>query len=105
MSERDGWNHLYLYDSRTGQVKNQITRGPWIVRGVDRVDEDKREIWFRAGGIYPEQDPYFIHYCRVKFDGSGLVVADRRATARTKSTIRPTGGISSIRTRASICRR
>jgi dipeptidyl aminopeptidase/acylaminoacyl peptidase len=74
MSERDGWNHLYLYDSRTGQVKNQITKGEWIVRGVDRVDEDNREIWFRAGGIYPEQDPYYIHYCRVKFDGTGLVV-------------------------------
>jgi dipeptidyl aminopeptidase/acylaminoacyl peptidase len=73
MSERDGWNHLYLHDSRTGQVKNQITKGPWIVRGVDRVDEEKREIWFRAGGIYPEQDPYYIHHCRVKFDGTDLV--------------------------------
>ena len=27
MSERDGWNHLYLYDGATGKVKNQITRG------------------------------------------------------------------------------
>jgi dipeptidyl aminopeptidase/acylaminoacyl peptidase len=74
MSERDGWCHLYLHDSRTGQVKNQITQGPWIVRGVDLVDEEKREIWFRAGGIFPEQDPYYIHYCRVKFDGTGFVV-------------------------------
>jgi dipeptidyl aminopeptidase/acylaminoacyl peptidase len=74
MSERDGWNHLYLHDARTGQVKNQITRGPWVVRGVDRVDDEKREIWFRAGGIYAEQDPYFIHFCRVKFDGSELAV-------------------------------
>jgi len=24
MSERDGWNHLYLYDAETGNVKNQI---------------------------------------------------------------------------------
>ena len=24
-SERDGWNHLYLYDGHTGKVKNQIT--------------------------------------------------------------------------------
>ena len=22
----------------------------------------------------PEQDPYYIHYCRVNFDGTGLVV-------------------------------
>ena len=73
MSERDGWNHLYLYDARTGTVKNQLTSGNWVVRGVDRVDEEQRRIWFRAGGIYPEQDPYYIHYGRVNFDGGGLV--------------------------------
>jgi len=73
MSERDGWNHLYLYDLNAGRVKSQVTRGPWVVRGVDRVDAEKRQIWFRAGGIYPEQDPYYIHHCRVNFDGTGLV--------------------------------
>ena len=35
MSERDGWNHLYLYDAKTGAVKNQITKGEWVVRSVD----------------------------------------------------------------------
>jgi dipeptidyl aminopeptidase/acylaminoacyl peptidase len=73
MSERDGWNHLYLYDARTGKVKSQVTHGDWVVRGVDRVDEAKRQVWFRAGGMDPEQDPYYIHYCRVNFDGTGLV--------------------------------
>jgi len=74
MSERNGWNHLYLYDSRTGSVKNQITKGEWVVRGVDRVDEENRQIWFRAAGIYQGQDPYYIHYCRINFDGSDLVL-------------------------------
>jgi dipeptidyl aminopeptidase/acylaminoacyl peptidase len=74
MSERDGWNHLYLYDANTGRVKNQITRGPWVVRGVERVDPEAQQIWFRAGGIRPGQDPYYIHYCRVNFDGTGLVI-------------------------------
>ena len=74
MSERDGWNHLYLYDAATGRVKNQITKGQWVVRGVDRVDEEKGQVWFRAGGIRPGQDPYCLHYCRVNFDGSGLLV-------------------------------
>ena len=73
MSERDGWNHLYLYDSMKGEVKNQITKGRWVVRGVDRVDDKARQIWFRAGGIHSGQDPYYIHYCRINFDGSGLV--------------------------------
>ena len=74
MSERDGWNHLYLYDATTGRVKNQITRGEWVVRRVDRVDKEKRQIWFRAGGIRPEQDPYHVHHCRVNLDGSGLTI-------------------------------
>lgn len=74
MSERDGWNHLYLYDARSGAVKNQITKGEWVVRNVEQVDKEKRQVWFRAGGIIPGQDPYQIHYCRVNFDGSGLTV-------------------------------
>jgi dipeptidyl aminopeptidase/acylaminoacyl peptidase len=73
MSERDGWNHLYLYDGETGRVKNQITRGPWVVRGVDSVDVANRQIWFRAAGVNRDQDPYFVHYYRVNFDGTGLV--------------------------------
>jgi dipeptidyl aminopeptidase/acylaminoacyl peptidase len=72
MSERDGWAHLYLYDGTTGQVKNQITKGPWVVRGIERVDEAKRQIWFQASGMYPGRDPYFVHYYRINFDGTGL---------------------------------
>src|SRR5215470_6198324 len=72
MSERDGWRHLYLYDGATGKVKNQITKGAWIVRAVDKVDEEKRQIWFQASGAYPGMDPYFTHYYRVNFDGSDL---------------------------------
>jgi dipeptidyl aminopeptidase/acylaminoacyl peptidase len=72
MSERDGWNHLYLYDGVTGRVKNQITKGEWVVRGVSRVDEEKRQIWVSASGRYPGKDPYLVHYYRIDFDGSGL---------------------------------
>ncbi len=74
MSERDGWNHLYLFNSKTGELKNQITQGEWVVRGVERVDDDLRQVWFRAGGIRPGQDPYFVHYARVNFDGTGLTI-------------------------------
>ncbi len=74
MSERDGWNHLYLFDAKTGALKNPITNGEWVVRRVLRVDDEKREIWFQASGIYPDQDPYYVHFCRVGFDGGSLVV-------------------------------
>jgi dipeptidyl aminopeptidase/acylaminoacyl peptidase len=72
MSERDGWNHLYLYDGVTGKVKNQITKGDWAVRNVWKVDEEKRQILFSAGGMYAGKDPYFAHYYWINFDGTGL---------------------------------
>jgi dipeptidyl aminopeptidase/acylaminoacyl peptidase len=72
-SERDGWRHLYLIDAATGSIKNQITRGAYVVRGVDLIDEAKREVWFHASGKNPDEDPYFVHYYRINFDGSGLV--------------------------------
>ena len=72
MSERDGWAHLYLYDGATGKVKNQITKGSWMVRGVTSVDEAARQITFMTGGINPKQDPYFVQYYRINFDGTGL---------------------------------
>jgi dipeptidyl-peptidase 4 len=73
MSERDGWRHLYLIDAKTGTLKNQITEGEWVVRGIDRVDEERRQVWFKASGMNPGQDPYLIHFYRINFDGSGLV--------------------------------
>jgi len=72
MSERSGWNHLWLYDGETGDVKHPITTGEWVVRGVDEVDEEERRVWFRASGMNSDQDPYFIHYYSIGLDGSGL---------------------------------
>jgi dipeptidyl aminopeptidase/acylaminoacyl peptidase len=72
MSERDGWSHLYLYDGATGRVKNQITKGAWAVHFVERVDEEKRQIWFTANGMDAGKDPYFLHAFRINFDGTGL---------------------------------
>lgn len=71
-SERDGWNHLYLYDGKTGKVKHQITKGKWVVRDVVHVDEANREIIFEASGLDKNQDPYFIHYCKIGFDGKNF---------------------------------
>jgi len=72
-SERDGWNHLYLYDSNTGAVKNQITSGEWVVRDVAFVEEKNRQIVFSASGKEPG-DPYFTYYYRINFDGTGMML-------------------------------
>lgn len=72
MSERDNWNHLYMYNRITAQPDYQITKGEWYVREVLWVDEDNRQIYFSANGMEAGEDPYFIRYYRIGFDGKGL---------------------------------
>lgn len=74
MSERSGWNHLYLIDAQTGWVKHPITSGEWVVRSVERVDEEAGQIHLRVMGVYPDQDPYHVHFARVNIDGSGFTL-------------------------------
>lgn len=73
-SERDGWGQLYLYDASTGAMKNQITKGDFVVRSIESVDSEKRQIVFNANGREPGEDPYFQHQYRVNFDGTGLTL-------------------------------
>ncbi|HEV2147717.1 MAG TPA: DPP IV N-terminal domain-containing protein [Longimicrobiaceae bacterium] len=70
-SQRDNWIHLYLYDLRTGRLKNRITRGEGNVDEIVRVDEKTRTIYFLGSGKEPGRDPYFQHLYRIGFDGRG----------------------------------
>ena len=76
-SERDGWNHLYLFNLEDGTLKNQVTKGAWVLRSVEHIDEEKRRIWFKGLGMVPEQDPYYAHLACVAFDGSDLRIVTR----------------------------
>ncbi|HJD11030.1 MAG TPA: DPP IV N-terminal domain-containing protein [Candidatus Phocaeicola caecigallinarum] len=70
-SERDGWAHLYLYDDQ-GNLKNRITKGPWHVERVVKVDPATRTIYFTANGREANENPYYEHLYKVNADGSGL---------------------------------
>jgi dipeptidyl aminopeptidase/acylaminoacyl peptidase len=70
-SERDGWAHLWRYD-QSGNVKNQITSGPWTVATVVHVDEEQQTVYFTGRGREPGRNLYYAHLYRVNFDGSGL---------------------------------
>lgn len=70
-SERDGWAHLYLYDDK-GNLKNRITRGPWHVDQIVKVDEAKRVVYFLANGKEKDENPYYEHLYRANLDGSNL---------------------------------
>ncbi|HEY7056596.1 MAG TPA: DPP IV N-terminal domain-containing protein, partial [Vicinamibacterales bacterium] len=71
-SERDDWGQLYLYDLRTGKLKNQITSGDGNVTQLLHVDEKERILYFLAVGRENGRDPYFSHLYRIGFDGSTL---------------------------------
>jgi dipeptidyl-peptidase 4 len=71
-SERDGWNHLYLYSEKTGQLENQITRGNWVVREIEHVDEKDRRVYFLANGREENEDPYQTHLYSIGLDGKDL---------------------------------
>lgn len=75
-SERDGWGHFYLYDEN-GNLKNQITQGPWHTEDIVGIDEEKRVLYFSGNGkeqinSNTKEDPYYLHLYKVNFDGSGL---------------------------------
>ncbi len=72
-SEQDGWRHLYYYDAVGTAPPKQLTRGDWVVRGVDRVDDDAKQIWLQGSGRNLGEDPYLIHHYRVRFDGTEFV--------------------------------
>ncbi len=70
-SERDDWGHLYLYGA-DGKLKNQITKGNFVVTRLMKVDDKNRVLYFEANGREAGRDPYFTHFYSINFDGSNL---------------------------------
>jgi len=89
-SERDNWGHLYLYDATTGKVKNQITKGDWLVTELVKVDTKNRLLYFLAVGREAGQNPYFSHLYRVGFDGKNLTPLSPEA-GNHQITLSPSG--------------
>jgi dipeptidyl aminopeptidase/acylaminoacyl peptidase len=88
-SERSGYGHLYLGDWKTGQIKNQVTAGDWLVRQVVKVDEKARVIFFLGAGR-EKGDPYFTHLYKINFDGKGLQLLTPE-DANHEVTLSPSG--------------
>lgn len=88
-SERDNWGHLYLYDSTTGKLKNQITKGDWLVTRLVKVDEKNRVIYFMGCGK-EAGNPYFAYFYKVGFDGKGLTLLSP-AVGNHSITLSPSG--------------
>jgi dipeptidyl-peptidase-4 len=85
-SERDGWNHLYVYN-RNGSVARQLTRGPWEVTRVMGVDE--RGGWVYFGGT--REGPAERHVYRVRLDGRGEIQKLSREPGTHNAAVSPAG--------------
>ncbi|MEM7783673.1 MAG: prolyl oligopeptidase family serine peptidase [Planctomycetota bacterium] len=93
-SERSGWNHLYRYNRVTGELINRVTQGDWNVKRIHSIDHKTRTVYFYAVGVYPDQDPYHVHFCRVQFDGGGFKVLTEGDGNHRVELISPTGNPS-----------
>ncbi|WP_088211749.1 S9 family peptidase [Shewanella sp. Shew256] len=63
-SERDGFNHLYLFDLK-GKLKTQLTKGNWAVDELEYIDETAGWVYFTGR----KDTPIEKHLYRVPLAG------------------------------------
>lgn len=78
-SERNGWGHLYLYDTKTGKEKSVLTgldpikEGiEWNVRNILHFDSVSRELLIQTSGRDKKINPYYCDICRLNIDSGEL---------------------------------
>ena len=70
-SERDGWNHIY-HISKNYQAPQIVTKGEFVVRSIEYIDEENQKVYFTAAGKEENTDPYLPLFYVVNLDGSKL---------------------------------
>ena len=70
-SERDGWNHLYLYDLK-GNLIQRLTTGSFPVERVITIDEKRGWVYFTAHGN--SRYPYQSQLYRVNLNGEDFAL-------------------------------
>jgi len=64
-SEKDGWNHYYLYDMG-GKLVNQITKGEWDVTDFIGIDSKNKTLYYQSA----EESPLTRDIYSIRFDGT-----------------------------------
>jgi dipeptidyl-peptidase-4 len=85
VSERDGWQHVYLYTAE-GKLVRQITRGSWmldrpIFQDTPVFQLDPQEKWLYFASTNP--DPRERQLYRIHLDGSGMERISRDSGSHT----------------------
>ncbi|RZK55502.1 MAG: S9 family peptidase, partial [Pedobacter sp.] len=66
-------NLLYFLQMRKNKWLLTKIKSNRVVRSVINVNEKERTILFEGSGMEKGQDPYFIQYYKINFDGTGLI--------------------------------
>lgn len=72
-SERDGFKHLYLYNTEKGLVR-QLTQGEWVVTSLDAVNETEQRVYFSGRKDTPIEN----HLYTVSLDGGEITRVSQR---------------------------
>ncbi len=79
-SERDGYNHIYIYDISKGELQ-QITTGSWDVTDLTGVDQKNEKIYYQSAEVSPLDRNVYV----IGFDG------------KNKKCLTPEAGTNSAR--------
>lgn len=77
LSERSGWNHVYLVSRETGELR-PLTWGQWDVLGFQGADEAGGHVYYTAS----PDDPTRRYLYRARLDGTGTPQRVSPADAR-----------------------
>ena len=89
-SERTGWGHLYLYDLNTGELKQTITQGDWLVRHIVQINPERRTLFVQTAGRVANRDPYYQDLCEIHIDSgeiSDIASSDHEYTVLSKFSL------------------
>lgn len=78
VSERDGWNHIYHVSGESGELK-QVTKGEFVIRSIEYIDEIKQKVYFIAGGKEQGIDPYLPMFYVIDLNGENLQLLSNEA--------------------------
>ena len=93
-SDRDGWDHLYLYDLKKGLVK-QLTKGSWSVTDVLGFDRKGGTLFVEGTGEVLKDDPRGAmerHLYRVDL-ASGSILRLTREAGSHRGSLSPDGAL------------
>ncbi|RAU82354.1 S9 family peptidase [Pontibacter arcticus] len=85
VSERSGYDHLYLYDT-SGKQLRQLTSGDWLVSDVQGFSKDGKALYYSSTA----ESPLERHFYKVQLS-SGKSTRISQGSGTHNSTLSPTG--------------